>query len=91
MPLPGERLAEPRFDGQYVDQKGGIAVRFFPDQTLAIGNEHGTWSVEAGELRTASRGWDCEGALGLDSLFLLASPGGDHRVREEWVCSFSAD
>lgn len=91
MPLPAERQPNPRFDGSYVDVKTGREIVFDASGAVTISPERGTWSSESGALTVRSSSWDCEGSLGLGTLYLLASPTGDHRQREEWELEFVAD
>lgn len=91
MPLPAERPTAPRFDGRYVGPRGSHFVAFCSDGSGVIDGVPATWSLTADVLSVASTAWDCEGALGHDSIFLLASPFGDHRRRVEWELAFERE
>jgi hypothetical protein len=71
-PLPSERQAEPRFDGDYGDDATG-RVRFAADGSLRWNGEPGTWRVHAHVLDVSAPGVDCEGAIGSDAVYLLCT------------------
>lgn len=88
MPMPGEVDGAARTDGAFVGD--GHVVRL-DGRGASLDGSEATWSVEAGVVRLDTPAWSAEGRVGVDDLYLLASPAGDHRAREAWILTFVED
>jgi len=72
-PLPRERQSSPRCDGFYEARDQGIKVEFAADGSLRFAAEDGRWHVEEGVVAVTTPGWDCEGPIGVEELYLVCS------------------
>jgi len=70
-PLPRERQSSPRFDGFYEARDHGIQAEFAADGSLKFAAEKGRWHVEEGIVGVTTRQWNCEGPIGVETLYLV--------------------
>jgi hypothetical protein len=90
-PLPRERQAAPRFDGEYVSDDGEVRLRFNDDGSAEYGAATGDWRIDHGELTVRTAAWHCEGSLDLTAAYLACTAVEDHRERQEVVLAFRPD
>jgi cold shock CspA family protein len=70
-PLASERQQLPRFDDPYRCGKPPYTVEFNRDGTVLVGGEAGSWNVDEGAtVHVTTPRWRCEGAIGIDDLYL---------------------
>jgi CspA family cold shock protein len=73
-PLLRERQSQPRFDEPYRCGIPPYTVEFRHDGSVLVGGEPGAWSIDARKaLQIATPRWRCEGAIGVDDLYLLCA------------------
>lgn len=88
-PLPRERHAAPRSDGEYRAADGAEVIRFRPDGELVWDGENGSWRMHGSVLHVAAAGRQGEGAIDAEAVYLLTGSGSGRQGRDESLLVFT--